>query len=216
MSTSRLRVLCYALLPLLAGCQTLPDDTDDYRPTQRLMGELSVDQGRLTLQPCGAARSFTVEDAGSLGLVAQAEQLLGDSTGRLFADLGGEDQGNRLRATRVYRLQAEGHGCQEPGFPRLIARASGNEPFWNVSISAQGLVLERPGEPPLALPYLEEQLPEGRLYFSSEADGQRLSLWLAPQRCQDDMSGALRHLSAELRLNDQRFTGCGYLGGARQ
>ena len=30
------------------------------------------------------------------------------------------------------------------------------------------------------------------------------------------MSGALRHLRAELRLNDQRLTGCAYLGGARQ
>lgn len=216
MSTSRLRVLCYALPPLLAGCQFLSQPGENYVPMQRLAGELNVAQGGLTLQPCGSGRQFMVEDAGSLGLVADAERLLGDSAGRLFADLGGEDMGNRLRATRVYRLQAEGHGCQEQGFPRLIARASGNEPFWNVSVTAQGLVLERPGEPPLALPYLEEQLPEGRLYFSSDADGQRLSLWLAPQRCHDDMSGALRHLSAELRLNDQRFTGCGYLGGARQ
>ena len=213
---SRLRVLCYGLLPLLVGCQSLPDDAENVMPVQRLMGELSVDQDRLRLQPCGGGRQMEVEDAGTLNLRQDAEQLLGDGAGRLFADLGGADLGNRLRATRLYRLQAEGQGCQEDNFARLIARASGNEPFWSVSISAKGLVLQRPGEEPLALPYLEEQLPEGRLYFSSEADGQRLSLWLAPQRCQDDMSGALRHLRAELRLNDQRLTGCAYLGGARQ
>jgi putative lipoprotein len=212
----RLRVLCYALLPLLVGCQSLPDEAENFMPEQRLMGELSVVQDRLRLQPCGGGRQMEVEDAGALNLRQDVDQLLGDGDGRLFADLGGEDLGDRLRATRLYRLQAEGQGCQDADFPRLIARASGNEPFWSVSISAQGLVLQRPGEKPLALPYLEEQLPEGRLYFSSEADGQRLSLWLAPQRCQDEMSGALRHLSAELRLNDQRLTGCAYLGGTRQ
>lgn len=212
---SRLPALCFALLPLLAGCQSLSGTDEDYRPTQRLMGELSVVQGRLMLQPCDGGRQLAVEDAGSLDLLAEAERLSGDGAARLFADLEGEQLSDRLRATRLYRLQAEGHGCREEGFQRMIARASGNEPFWNISISAQGLVLQRPDAPPLAVPYLEEQLPEGRLYFSSEADGQRLSLWLAPQRCHDDMSGALRHLSAELRLNGERLTGCAYLGGAR-
>ena len=209
----RLRALCYGLLPLLLGCQSLPDAGDV--PAQRLMGELSVDQGHLRLQPCGGSRQLDVQDAGSLGLLREAEQMLGGTSGRLFADLAGNELGDRLQATRLYRLQAEGQGCQDADFTRLIARASGNEPFWNVSITAKGLVLQRPGEEPLALPYLEEQLPEGRLHFSSEADGQRLSLWLAPQRCQDDMSGALRHLSGELRLNGERLTGCAYLGGAR-
>lgn len=212
----RLRLLCFALLPLLAGCQSLSRESNDYVPVQRLMGELSVAQGRLMLQPCGSNRQIEVEDAGALNLRQDIEQLLGDGAGRLFADLGGADQGNRLQASRLYRLQPEGKGCQEEGFSRMIARASGNEPFWNIQITSKGLILQRPGEEPLALPYLEEQLPEGRLYFSSEADGQRLSLWLAPQRCQDDMSGAIRHLGAELRLNDQRMTGCAYLGGARQ
>ena len=212
----RLRILCFALLPLLAGCQSLSKESEDHVPVQRLMGELSVAQGRLMLQPCGGNRQIEVEDAGPLNLRRDVEQLLGDGAGRLFADLGGADQGNRLQTSRLYRLQAEGQGCEEEGFARMIARASGNEPFWNVQITSKGLILQRPGEDPLALPYLEEQLPEGRLYFSSEADGQRLSLWLAPQRCQDGMSGAIRHLSAELRLNDQRMTGCAYLGGARQ
>lgn len=212
----RLRVLCYGLLPLLLGCQSLSGESEDFVPVQRLMGELSVDQGRLRLQPCGGGRQLDVQDAGSLGLLREAEQMLGGSAGRLFADLAGNDLGDKLQATRMYRLQAEGQGCQDADFGRLIARASGNEPFWSVSISAKGLILQRPGEEPLAVPYLEEQLPEGRLYFSSEANGHSLSLWLAPQRCQDDMSGALRHLSAELRLDGQRLTGCAYLGGARQ
>ena len=134
--------------------------------------------------------------------------------GRLtLADAPSPERGGNLLSELLAEAITELDG---PEAGRLIARASGNEPFWSVSISAKGLILQRPGEEPLAVPYLEEQLPEGRLYFSSEANGHSLSLWLAPQRCQDDMSGALRHLSAELRLDGQRLTGCAYLGGARQ
>jgi len=71
----------------------------------------------------------------------------------------------------------------------------------------------RPAAP--GLPYLEEQLPEGRFNLSSEANGQRLELWLAPQRCVDSMSGAVQHLSAELRLNGEVQRGCASFGGAR-
>ena len=55
----------------------------------------------------------------------------------------------------------------------------------------------------------------GRLNLSSEANGQRLDLWVARQRCVDGMSGGVQHLSAELRLNGQVLRGCAYLGGAR-
>ncbi|WP_372867888.1 COG3650 family protein, partial [Pseudomonas sp.] len=90
------------------------------------------------------------------------------------------------------------------------------EPSWSVTVSSQGLVLNRAGQEPLALPYLEEQLPENRLNLTSEANGQRLELWAAPQRCVDSMSGAVQHLSAELRLNGQVMRGCAYFGGARE
>ncbi len=65
---SRLPALCLVVLPLLAGCQSLSGETEDWVPTQRLMGELSVVQDRLMLQPCGQPRQLRVEDAGSLEL----------------------------------------------------------------------------------------------------------------------------------------------------
>ena len=110
---------------------------------------------------------------------------------------------------RIKLTQANGD------FADLLLRASGHEPDWSIAVSNQGLVLHRPGQEPQALPYLEEQLPEGRLNLSSEANGQRLELWVAKQRCVDSMSGTVQHLSAELRLNGQVLRGCGYLGGAR-
>ncbi|MNI83896.1 hypothetical protein D3C73_1407510 [compost metagenome] len=65
------------------------------------------------------------------------------------------------------------------------------------------------------MPFLEEQLPDGRFSLSTEANGQRVELWVAPQRCVDSMSGAVSHLSAELRVNGQTMRGCGYYGGSR-
>ena len=58
-------------------------------------------------------------------------------------------------------------------------------------------------------------LLQGRRNFSSAANGQQLELWVAPQRCQDGMSGSVQHLSAELRLNGQVMRGCAYYGGAQ-
>ncbi|MCY1356514.1 hypothetical protein D9M69_429690 [compost metagenome] len=84
-----------------------------------------------------------------------------------------------------------------------------------MKISRGGLVIQRPGQEPLALPYVEEQLPEGRLNFSSEANGERVELWIAPQHCADGMSGAIQHLSAELRINGQVQRGCASYGGQR-
>ncbi|WP_337955302.1 hypothetical protein [Pseudomonas sp.] len=185
-----------------------------------MQGELSVEQGQLFLKPCDEQRRFRLIDAGAGDLAKEVDQLGGASGGPLFADLkgqldadphGGEGQ---FMASQIYRLQMEGHGCNDVNFPMLSVRASGNEPFWSLDVSPHGLVLTRPDHAPLALPYLEERLPEGRWHLSSEANDLRLSLWLTPQRCVDDMSGAVRHLSAELRLGEQRFTGCAYHGGA--
>ena len=84
-----------------------------------------------------------------------------------------------------------------------------------VVVTSKGLILSRPGQEDLALPYLEEDLLQGRRNFSSAANGQQLELWVAPQRCQDSMSGSVQHLSAELRLNGQVMRGCAYYGGAQ-
>jgi putative lipoprotein len=215
--------LCAALAPLLASCQVFtPQPADETTPATRLQGELSRQDGQLLLRPCQEQRRFVLGDDGSTGISREAAGLLGDGASSLFVDLRG-----RLSATpqagldgkfvpsQVYRLQAEGPGCDDLNFKRSSLRASGQEPGWSVQVSNRGLVLDRPGQEPLALPYLEEQLPEGRFNLSSEANGQRLELWVAPQRCVDSMSGTVQHLSAELRLNDEVLRGCASFGGAR-
>lgn len=138
--------------------------------------------------------------------------LFGDVRGRLTSRIDGNSQ---LHLTDIYRLQSEGPGCKDREFNELKLRAAGHEPGWNVRITTSGMLLERQGQAPVAIPYLEEQLPGDQTSFSSEANSQRLDLWVAPQRCIDTATGAVSHLTAELRLDDQILRGCAYYGGAR-
>ncbi|WP_236211100.1 COG3650 family protein [Metapseudomonas otitidis] len=216
------RPLLFSLIPLFAGCQvfTGPEKTPQL-PQQRMQGELEASDGRLVFRPCQEQRRFVITDVGATGILQEAATLLDDGPGPLFADLGGQlgaskaGADGQLDVRRLYRLQREGHGCDDPNFRRLLLRASGNEPSWNVNVSNAGLVLEQPEQPPLAIPYMEEQLPDGRFNLTSEANGRRVELWIAPKRCVDSMSGAVEHLSAELRLDGKTLRGCAAFGGAR-
>jgi putative lipoprotein len=223
-ATPRLRVLLLALLPAFAGCQMFTPAPEPITvPTVRMQGELSNVNDRLQFRPCQEHRRFILEDTGSTGLLQEAVALLNKGKGTLFADIQGQlvaskvpDTDGQLNLTRLYRIQNEGQNCSDLNFKRLTLRASGHEPDWVLNANNQGLILERPGQEALVLPYLEEQLPEGRFNLSSDANGQHLELWVAPQRCVDSMSGSVQHLSAELRLDGKVMRGCAYYGGARQ
>lgn len=213
------RCLLFVPFTLLGACSHFAASPDRPVDTVRLQGELRQDAGQLVFQPCNEAQSLLLEDHPELDLTHDADALGAGSTA-LYADLRGMlhaatgSAPATLRVTQRYRLADEGASCTED-LRRTVLQASGNEPGWQVRIAAKGLVLERPGQPALALPYLEEQLPGGQSSFTSEANGQRLELWVAPQRCVDDMSGAVNHLAAELRLNGRVERGCAWFGGAR-
>ena len=221
---SSVRFLLFALLPVFAGCQSLfPSDEPAPAPVVRLQGELHVINNRLQFRPCQEKRQFILEDSGNTGLLQEAVTLLKGGKDVLFADLSGRMAASQvtgtdgqIELTKLYRIQREGHGCDDLNFKRQTLRASGHEPEWRLDANSQGLILQRPGQTDLVVPYLEEQLPEGRFSLSSEANGQQLELWVAPQRCVDSMSGSIQHLRAELRLNGQILKGCGAYGGARQ
>ncbi len=77
---------------------------------------------------------------------------------------------------------------------------------------AQGLRLDRPEHETLALPYVAEELPNGSTSYSSEANGKKVELWIAPSSCTDSMSGAFSSYSAELRIDGETLRGCAYPG----
>ena len=205
-----------ALLPLFAACQLFDGQRESasHVGQTRMQGQLTAADGKLVFQPCQDQRQYVVNDIGGTSVLQEAATLA-DEQGKLFADLRGKVAGDRLDLTQLYRVERSGTACDDPNFKLLILRAAGHGPEWTVKVSGKGMVIDRDGQPPLAVPYVEEQLGDGRFNLSSEANNQRIELWVAPQRCVDSSTGSVQHMSAELRIAGQVQRGCGYFGGSR-
>jgi putative lipoprotein len=205
-----------ALLPLFAACQLFdgPRESASHVGQTRMQGQLTAADGKLVFQPCQDQRQLVVNDIGGTSVLQEAATLA-DEQGKLFADVRGKVSGDRLDLTQLYRVERSGTACDDPNFKLLILRAAGHGPEWNVKVSGKGMVIDREGQPPLAVPYIEDQLGDGRFNLSSEANNQRIELWVAPQRCIDSNTGSVQHMSAELRIDGQVQRGCGYFGGSR-
>ncbi|WLH36913.1 hypothetical protein PSH79_06370 [Pseudomonas sp. FP2196] len=205
-----------ALLPLFAACQLFDGQRESasHVGQTRMQGQLTAADGKLVFQPCQDQRQYVVNDIGGTSVLQEAATLA-DEQGKLFADVRGKIAGDRLDLAQLYRVERSGTACDDPNFKLLILRAAGHSPEWNVKVSGKGMVIDRDGQPPLAVPYVEEQLGDGRFNLSSEANNQRIELWVAPQRCVDSSTGSVQHMSAELRIDGQVQRGCGYFGGSR-
>ncbi len=205
-----------ALLPLFAACQLFdgPRESASHVGQTRMQGQLTAADGKLVFQPCQDQRQLVVNDIGGTSVLQEAATL-DDEQGKLFADVRGKVSGDRLDLTQLYRVERSGTACDDPNFKLLILRAGGHGPEWNVKVSGKGMVIDREGQPPLAVPYIEDQLGDGRFNLSSEANNQRIELWVAPQRCIDSNTGSVQHMSAELRIDGKVQRGCGYFGGSR-
>jgi putative lipoprotein len=205
-----------ALLPLFAACQLFdgPRESASHAGQTRMQGQLTAADGKLLFQPCNATSSYVVNDTGGTSVLQQAASLA-DKQGKLFADVRGRIVDSRLDLEQLYRVERSGTACDDPNFKLQILRATGHSPEWNVKVSGKGMVIDRAGQPPLAVPYVEEQLGDGRFNLSTEANNQNIELWVAPQRCTDSTTGSVQHMSAELRINGQVQRGCAYFGGAR-
>lgn len=217
-------LLCVALLPLFAGCQlfaSAPSQPSTAGLT-RMQGVLMGDNGKLLFQPCGEQRHYTVTDTGNTGVLQEATGIVSKS-GQVYADVRGRFQASKtggldgsIDLQQFYRLERSTASCKDPDFKLLSLRAAGSEPTkWELRANGKGLELSRADQPTLAVPFLEEQLPDGRLSLSTEANGLRVELWVAPQRCVDPTTGSVQQMTAELRVNDQPYRGCAYFGGAR-
>ncbi|MDT6918507.1 COG3650 family protein [Pseudomonas atacamensis] len=209
-------IVLVALLPMFAACQLFDGQRESvsHAGQTRMQGQLTAADGKLVFQPCQEQRQLVVNDIGGTSVLQEAATLA-DEQGKLFADVRGKVSGDRLDLGQLYRVERSGTACDDPNFKLLILRAAGHGPEWNVKVSGKGMVIERDGQPPLAVPYVEEQLGDGRFNLSSEANNQRIELWVAPQRCVDSSTGSVQHMSADLRIDGQVQRGCGYFGGAR-
>ncbi|MHC8304594.1 COG3650 family protein [Pseudomonas sp. PB3P13] len=208
------------LLPLFAACQLFDGQRESasHAGQTRMQGQLTAADGKLLFQPCREQRSYVVTDTGGTSVLQEAATLA-DDQGKLFVDVRGRvvTSGNesRIDLAQLYRVERSGAACDDPNFKQLILRAAGHGPQWSVKVSGKGMIIDRAGQPPLAVPYVEEQLGDGRFNLSTEINNQHIELWVAPQRCIDSTTGSVQHMSAELRIDGQVQRGCGYFGGSR-
>lgn len=199
---------------LLGGCQFFAGQSTATAtgPVVRLQGELSRQQDQWQLTACDDNQTHTLEF--STAWQQPLEICLQDGVHSCFADLEflPVTTNEPALASHIHRVLHEGHGCMDEEFQHLHIKAFGNEPFWNIRLNHQGLVLQQPGQQTVALPYIHEQLGDGLQLISSQADRQSLKLWVSPHACIDDMSGAWFALSARLEWQGQILNGCAYYG----
>lgn len=215
----------FALLPLFAGCQMISSqpaaDAVSTAGMIRMQGTLSGDGGKLFFEPCNEQRRYAVVDSGNTGILQETASVV-DKTGKAFADVRGNFVASKAKGSdgqasvyQLYRVERPSAACEDANFKRLTIHASGTGPKWNLNASGKGMVLEREGKDAFAVPYLEEQLPEGRFNLITDANDQHVELYVAPQRCVDPVNGSVQHLTAELRVNGRVQRGCAYFGGMR-
>ncbi len=122
------RPLLFTLLPLFAGCQLFqvyvpPTPTT---PAVRLQGELTLEQDRLLLRPCGEQRRLGLVSEKTGELRRDVDSLRADGQSSLFVDLRGWPQGStqadldgEVRLDQVYARTG-----RRPGLRRARLRSS--------------------------------------------------------------------------------------------
>lgn len=208
MKPGSIALLCGSIL--LSGCQLLTSTQQGQVASERWQGTLHLSEDHWQFTRCAGGDSLQLQFDDTW---LQATEGCEPGTQSCFADLEFQRDGaNVARVSKVHRIQGEGRGCDDEDFDHLIFRAFGNEPFWNLRLNDQGLVLQQLGQPTVALPYIHEQLGSGQHYISSQADHQDLHLWISPEPCTDSMAGGWHAHSARLQWQGETLTGCAYQG----
>ena len=187
-------------------------------------GTLVLAAQQATFRPCGEQADLWVVDQtdGDLRRTFASET----TPLELYVEAHGErapvPQGNTVARTYtgaflleevLYATQpAETQGCKEPT-PTYIVRASGNEPFWSVEVSADKMLWRQPDEPKeIIVDAPESQDAEGTVGYVGQSGEHKIELFVDSQPCRDSMSGAFYAYSARAVLDGTEFKGCARIG----
>jgi uncharacterized membrane protein len=108
-----------------------------------------------------------------------------------------------------------GLACGPSDLGTVALRAFGNEPFWNVTVSATaGIVYERLGEEGIIFPYQAPRHPADdgtTLLFGPLRTGSgehEIEMRVSEEDCQDTMADAVHPMRAIVNLDGEELTGC--------
>src|SRR5690606_9117832 len=85
----------------------------------------------------------------------------------------------------------ESHGCEED-LSNIIYKASGNEPFWGITVYSDGLLMLRTPEAEWSFNVSEMSADENFVNITAipMGEGDEITMEFATGDCQDSMSGA--------------------------
>jgi putative lipoprotein len=217
-----------------AAAQTAPaapaKATEDVPAGSTGRGTLVLSGDQKVFKPCGADREFYVNDATGGDLAQVYERLAGGAGKPLFVDVRGVlEQPPKtgaaaayprvLRVVELRRADPGGAGCRE-NLRFFELRAWGDDPFWRVDVSRNGIIWSSYGAPSsLAFPYGPPRRDGGAIRYAAVRDGaerHEIELVMKPGRCVDPRTGALTWLTVEARLDGRSLRGCAYEGERAQ
>ena len=189
-------------------------------------GTLVLAADQQVFKPCGADREFWVNDATGGDLAQVYEKLAGGIGKPLFVDVrgvleqppktgAGSTYPRVLRVVELRRADPAGAGCRE-NLRHFELRAWGDDPFWRVDVSRNGIIWSSYGAPSsVAFPYGPPRRDGAAIHYAVVREGaerHELELLMKPGRCTDPRTGAVTWLSVEARLNGRALRGCAYEG----
>ena len=121
----------------------------------------------------------------------------------------------------IYDLRheaTESAGCFDD-LSRLEFRASGNEPSWNLEVSARGLAFTEMGQEGKTLfPYAPPRFADGQATYQSRTGGnspRSIAVILQEQPCSDTMADSRYSYTARVEVDGRTLNGCALEGGAK-
>jgi putative lipoprotein len=215
-------LLSAALITALAACNRTPSEpapapapepvaapTPPPAPAapMRLRGAAVMGKDGYGITPCGDAVQKIVTFDG--GAQTYMDEFFKNGAKEFFVDgWATVDADGTAHFTTIERADVQGT-CDEKDLSMSLFRARGNEPFWNVDVTPQGVTLQRPDQPDLKADFAPlEKTADGGRKFASEA----FTLTLTPGFCHDGMSEATYGWNATVTAGADTLKGCGFAG----
>lgn len=231
---SRERWLLPALAWLMAACggeraeSARPsDDTAPSTARQTYRGVVRLGVGPHEFRPCGDSVARRLLDSTGGELTRIAPLLEPGPGGGIYVELRGAvarapsvGESGAIVAKELRRAAIEtasGTRCEPPP-GELAWRAFGNEPFWDVRVFRDSVILTQPDQPARILfsaPSVGPRDGQRSLHASAEGpDRHVLQITLEERRCTDAMSGELTAFVAHATLDGRPLEGCATEGPA--
>jgi uncharacterized membrane protein/heat shock protein HslJ len=189
--------------------------------THAFRGQLVLGHEERAFTPCGKKVDYWVVDRTGGELWKVYQRLTHKPYQPIFAEVRGNlgppptegfgaDYERQLTVFELRRAGLETRGCAED-LEGIAFRASGNEPFWDVEISENGMVFSQLGQQRIAFSYAPPDFYQtSRVYRSitKKHPQHRIEIALLEERCIDSMSGEHFSFAAQVSLDGRKYLGC--------